>query len=191
MQPCYRNAIERKRFEVCGESLAPLTLAHVRAIDLTCEGLEVSSWGSVALACFFCAQPRLDLAGISDCFITDVLSVWIADKIRSGYEIEKESEKLEQYLAYYTAKPARYDSPREVMRAPWWGMLKSFLCDKCGYTNEDAWHCVVCEAFSEVAYHNARMGDESLIAEQSLKHAEMLKQNILSQDDMARMMKGG
>lgn len=199
LQPCYINGLEKKGFEVLGIPLAPLTLYHMRCLYaadspfvVESEGVTVEGLVQAALICTHPTRRELD-AFMSRAFGDAILNFVLS--LPEDTDYTKECKVFQEYIEHYTESPARL-SPQQTadtLHAPWWGMTKSFLCAEAGYTNEEAWDCVVCEAFAEMAWSGARNGDKSLVSEYAFllkKKYEAGEMKPMSQDEIRAAMKG-
>ena len=172
LQNCYINAVDKAGFEALGIRLAPLTLYHCRVLD--CMASPYMRGGpigddDVVLFVSVCAHAtRADVDGFLHADQSRPITQIIIDAEAKDFDAAREA--VEKYFDYYTARPARTESHRQDRtRAPWWGMMKSHLTENAGYTNDEAWNCVVCEAFAEAGWYSARHGDESIVDDFALE----------------------
>jgi len=192
--------VDKKRFVVLGKTLAPLTLYHCRILELMGSRFFVQSESEpeytelfqFIFICQFAERESIDelLGGQYEQAINElVMDIDIED-----IDWQEEFDIASEYMKYYMERPLRKASKEnESPRAPWWGSAKSFLCDHCGYTNTEAWDCIVCEAYSEMAFFSSRMDDDALIAEQTIKVIEQMKSGELvvpTQDELKKRMAG-
>jgi len=197
LQPCYTHGIDRKPFEVLGVRLAPLTVYHARVLSViespffTGGVVTEKDLTTLALICSLPTKRDVDafLYGDNERSILEFIAGL------GEYDIKSESAKAEEYLDYYRQTPARKSTGKDDGRifAPWWGMLKSALCERCGYSSEDAWDCILCEAFAEIGWYGARHGDETLMDEYSYELRERYRRGEYkppSQEELAARMRG-
>jgi len=196
LQQCYINAVDRKTFVVLGLTLAPLTLYHCRVLQCIESPFEggggVANEETLFATAFICSlngKEQIDefLSGGYD----EAIKELILERTKV-YNTQVEFDKASEYFDYYKQRPMRAEQPgNSSPTAPWWGMYKSFLTDYCGYSNDEAWNCIVCEAFCETAYVGGRKEDKTLLSDNTIKLQEDIKTGkvkVKSQEELQAEM---
>ena len=195
LQPCYKVATDLRPFVVAGKLLAPFTLYHWRTLDALDSPFIGGGPISIPDIVIFLAICMMRNRSEIDELLTGDFEKELSDLTRGISDIDNAETctDVKAYLDYYRDKPVR-ESPKEntPCRAPVWGMLKSYLVEFCGYTNIEAWDCIVAEGYCEVAFHSSRREDETLTDEVTLARRLSEKDMVVpTQEELKARMHGG
>jgi len=194
LQECYKVAIDLKPFTVAGLELAPFTLFHWRtldAFDSVFVGQSDFTPEQVAVFVAICRmRTRSEIIELLTGDFAEDLAAFTVDI--AAKMTDETVNKIQEYLEYYRQQPSRTASDSAFPCAPVWGMAKSYLVEYCGFSNDEAWDCVVAEAFCEIAFHSARRNDSTLDNELTvnLKKEAASGYEQPSQEELRRRMAG-
>jgi len=194
LQECYKVALDKKMFMVAGKILQPFTLFHWRALE--CFGIDFAeefelSQEELGIFIALCLlQNRAQICEFVEGNFSKELQKLSAEVMKNTHA--ETAQEIVEYLAYYRQAPSRTSNDDTQQTAPVWGMAKNYLVENCGYSNDEAWDCIVAEAFCEIAFHSSRRGDKTLDTEITINLKKMAADGMKqpSQEELQRMAAG-
>lgn len=156
---CYSAGWERKRFDVCGRPLAPLTLGHARVLYLAGSPYVAPSSGdtnaqALLMAVCICVRAIAPTFAELPTLRNDATLLTVDD-------FNKQSAAFEDYVKYYTESPPRFTDGDAKPRMPWPWALYAALRRFYSMRETQAWETICADAFVLAAAVGIQNGDNT------------------------------